>query len=373
MNILIATDSFKDALSAPEVCEAIAKGLKQAHPDIRAILFPMADGGEGTAQILTHHSKGQWLSTQVKDPLLRPIEAAYGLSADKHTAFIEMAAASGLPLLKPEERNPLNTSTYGTGELILDAIKQGAKRIILGIGGSATHDIGIGMATALGFRFKDQSNNPVVPVGAALSDISYIDDQALKFDPKAITVDVLCDVDNPLYGERGAAHVYAPQKGADDIQVQGLEKGSRHFANILEKYTNRDIASITGAGAAGGLGAGALAFLNAKLKPGIEAVMELTQFEAAVAKADLIITGEGRIDDQTLHGKLIAGITQIAQTKHVPVIALCGSLQASTSTIQTLGLKAAFSIQQKPVSLETALSETASALEHTAFNIGRLL
>lgn len=373
MKILIACDSFKDSLPALEACQAIARGLQRALPGVEPIIFPMADGGEGTAGILTFHSNGQTISREVNDPLFRPVKASYGLSGDGRTAFIEMAAASGLPLLRAEERSALHTSTFGAGELVLDAIRRGVKKILLGIGGSATNDAGMGMAAALGYRFFDGNGERLAATGESLEKVNLIDDSQLDFDPEAVSVEVLCDVDNPLYGEQGAAYVYAPQKGADAAEVEKLDRGLRHFADVLKQKFGQDFAHRPGAGAAGGLGAGAMAFLRARLRPGIEAVMDHTGFDARLEGAQWAVTGEGRVDRQTLHGKLIYGITRRAAARNVPVIALCGALLASPEDIEAIGLKAAFSIQNRPMSLEEALRETAEGLERTAFHLGRLL
>lgn len=373
MKILIAADSFKDALPALEVCRAIARGLRRALPQAELLLFPMADGGEGTAEILTYHSRGERIEKEVNDPLFRPVTAGYGLSGDGKTAFIEMAAASGLPLLKQDERSALKTTTFGTGELILDAIERGVEKILLGIGGSATNDAGMGMAAALGYRFFDKAGERLAAIGENLAKVASIDSSHLQFSPEEIEVEVLCDVDNPLFGAKGAAHIYAPQKGADAGAVERLDEGLRHFAQLLEDKFGQDFAHIPGSGAAGGLGAGAMAFLGGRLRPGIEAVMDYTGFEEQLEGVRLVFTGEGKVDAQTLHGKLIYGITRRAKAAGVPVVALCGALLASPEDIEAIGLKAAFSIQNRPVSLETALKETEEGLERTAFMVGRML
>lgn len=373
MTVLIAPDSFKDALSALEVCLAIQIGVKRADPLAKTILFPLADGGEGTADILRYHSKGRQINVEVSDPLFRKTRAHYALSESGETAFIEMAQASGLQLLKQEERNCLYTTTLGTGELILDAIRRGAQEIILGIGGSATNDAGMGMASALGFKFLDHQGHVLSPIGENLIMVQKIDNTALHFDPQEITVQVVCDVDNPLFGPNGAAYIYARQKGANDKAIQNLDQGLRHFNRVLIACLQKNVALQAGAGAAGGLGAGALAFLNARLRPGIELVMELTDFEKSIRKADLIITGEGQLDGQTLHGKLIHGITKRAAALNVPVIALCGSLKASPAELHSIGLQAAFSISSGPQSLDEAIKNTTENLRQISFNIIRTL
>ena len=373
MKILIATDSFKDALSALRVCQAIERGVKLADDAIETILFPLADGGEGTSEILTYHTGGSWQTVQVHDPLFRPIQAGYGISADGTTAFIEMAQAAGLQLLQPAERNPLKTSTYGVGELIKDAIQKGAQHIMLGIGGSATNDAGIGMAGALGYGFAVDAVGTMDVrdlVGENLTRIGGIIGKSAHWH---ISTSVLCDVDNPLLGPQGAAYVYARQKGATEEAIQHLDAGLQHFAAILQQHFGRDFSNIPGAGAAGGMGAGAMAFLNATLKPGIQTVLELTGFEKKLQGIDLILTGEGKIDHQTQHGKLIKGITEKANPLGIPVIALCGTLSASPEEIQALGLQAAFSILDRPLSLTEALSETAILLEQTAFHLIKIV
>jgi glycerate 2-kinase len=368
-NILIATDSFKDALPALEVCLAIERGVRTALPAAHTVVFPLGDGGEGTADILTRHTGGRMVEAQVKDPLFRSINARYGLSGDGHTAFIEMAEASGLQLLTLSERNPLFTTTYGTGELILDALQRGARHLILCIGGSATHDCGAGMAEALGYTFLDAGGQPVSTTGENLTRIAHIDASALRFDPAEITVEVLCDVVNPLIGSNGAAHVFAAQKGADEQAVRQLEEGARHLAVLMEEELGKKTSDIPGAGAAGGLGAGALAFLNARLLPGAETVLHLSGFAAALQQADLVITGEGRLDNQTIQGKLLSAITHLTQAADIPVIALCGAVEATPKELQALGITAAFSILPRPMSLEKAIPNTALDLEYAAFSV----
>lgn len=376
MKVLIATDSFKDALSAKEVCEAIEKGIHLANPNIQTIMLPLADGGEGTLQVLMAHQPCTMQYLEVCDPLFRPIQGHYALSEDGQTAFIEMAVASGLELLTPNERNPLQTSTFGTGQLLLDAIQKGATKIFLGIGGSATNDAGMGMAKALGYRFLDNQGNELSPIGANLSQVQKIDgsqcQHRVALQTQQIEVKIICDVNNPLYGTSGAAYVYAAQKGATPTIIEQLDVGLQHFSNLLHQQFNRDFSSQIGAGAAGGMGAGCAAFLNASLHPGIELVLQHVGFEEYLKEVDLLITGEGKLDYQTQSGKLIKGLTQMAEKYSVPVIALCGALEANPEAIKALGLKAAFCIQTKPVDLPQALQETATNLTNTAFNITKL-
>jgi glycerate 2-kinase len=375
MNILIACDSFKDALDAPSVCRAVERGLQLASPSFSTQIFPLADGGEGMSDILNFHLGLKIVEIEVHDPLFRKIKAAYSLSENKSTAFIEMAQAAGLQLLKPHERNPLKTTTFGVGEMITDALKNGVKHIVLGIGGSATNDLGMGMAAALGWQFLDKNKEILSPIGENLNKIETITPPHYKMGNEeyhmvdGLSFDVICDVNNPLLGEKGAAHIYARQKGASKEDIKILEAGAKSFCKISKfPKVNADTA---GAGAAGGLGFGARCFLNATIKRGIDAMMDLTHFDTQVAWADVIFTGEGRLDSQTAHGKLIAGIISRAQGK--PVIALCGAVDASPPELKNLGLKAAFSIAQKPCILQEALALTAENLEKTAFNVGRLL
>ena len=372
MRILIAPDKFKGALSALQVAEAMARGLRRACPQAEIRLHPLADGGEGTAEILAYHNGGTMRQAQVQDPLFRPVVARYGLSHDRQTAYIEMAEASGLALLHPKERNCLLTSTYGTGELILHAWEAGARHIILGIGGSATTDGGIGMAAALGYRLLDAAGAPLSPIGENLGKIAQIDRSALRVDPAALTVEVACDVDNPLCGPRGAAAVYGPQKGADATAVRQLDAGLAHLAQLWARDWGLAVAERPGAGAAGGLGAGAMAFLGARLRPGIDLVMAHSRLDEALAGVDLVLTGEGKIDAQTLHGKVIMGLSRRAAAAGIPLAALCGTLEATPELIEALGLAYAASILNRPLSLEAAMTETAPALEMASFSLLRL-
>lgn len=349
MKILLAPDKFKGSLDAPQVCQAMTEGIKMVSTKIEAISVPMADGGEGTLDLLLWYSGGEKKTAQVHDPLGRLIDAQYGISADGKTAFIEMATASGLSLLKPEERNPLLTSTYGTGELVKIAIESGVEQILLGIGGSATTDAGIGMAKALGWQFFDAEDNEVDAIGGNLSLIKKIVPSPISSQlPK---IQVACDVTNPLYGINGAAHVYGPQKGADTEKVAILDKGLTDFAKTTG--LPEETFNSPGFGAAGGLGFGCVFFLNAELKEGVKLLMDFCDFDKHLQDVDLIITGEGKIDNQTLQGKLIKGITSKAQ--QIPVAAICGTLDASPQQMQEMGILYASSILNKPQTLDEAL------------------
>lgn len=368
MTILLAPDKFRGSLTAIEVCEAMREGIRMVNPDIEIIAVPMADGGEGTAEILTYNAGGKMLSCEVFDPLNRPIDAAFGISANQKTAYIEMATASGLRLLQKHEQNPLKTTTYGTGQLIQKVIEMGVEHIILGIGGSATNDAGIGMAAVLGWVFLDKNGNELAPCGENLIQIEKI---IRPQNEAKIKVEVACDVTNLLHGPTGAAYVYAPQKGATPEMVLELDNGLRHFAAVVHRDFGLDL-NVAGAGAAGGLGAGALFFLNATLKSGIEIVMEETHFEEKLAKADLVITGEGKIDEQTLQGKLISGIGLAAQRRAKPAAALCGTISVPPSELTMIGIVYVASVINKPMTLDEALTTAFQAVKEKTFSLVNL-
>ena len=360
MNILVACDSFKDALPADAVCRAIAAGLRKSHANADIIEMPLSDGGEGLLDVLGQALDLNWIEIKAADPLGRPVMARYGLSADGATAVVEMARASGLQLLTQEERDPKLTSTYGTGQLLADARARGAKRALLAIGGSATNDAGIGAAAALGWSFLDANNQPVTPDGGHMKDIVRLVSAEAPFEK----MEVLCDVTNPLFGPTGAAWIYGRQKGGSDAVLTELDDSLRHVAEVVKAQTGRDAAQMPGAGAAGGLGYGAVVFLGAELRRGIEVVLDMTGFEAAAKRADLIITGEGHLDGQSAQGKLIQGLCGHSAGK--PVIALCGKLSASPEQVKAIGLTAAYSINKEERPLAEMLANTAINLEKTA-------
>lgn len=325
MNILIAPDKFKGTLSSSEVCAIVEDELRRnLLPQYNIKSFPLADGGDGTADVLQHHLNGNRIELTVSDPLMRPVKASYVLSGDDKTAFIEMAKASGLVLLKQKEQNPLHTTTFGTGELIRDALTKGARHIYLGIGGSATNDGGTGVLAALGVRFLNKDGSAFIPTGGTLEQIAEIDLSALPGKPRDVKTTAMCDVTNPFTGPQGAAQVFAPQKGADEAAVQQLETGMAHLAQIIKSKTGVDLSGVPGSGAGGGIAGGLYALLGAELKPGIQSIMELTRFDEALHWADVVITGEGKLDEQTLKGKVIMGVTQRAQQSGKKVIVVCG-------------------------------------------------
>ncbi len=356
MKILIAPDKFKGSLSASEVCEAVSEALMELDSYSEILKVPLADGGEGTFEILVENSKGRVKKTTVLDPLHRPIQADYGLSQDGTTAFIEMATASGLQLLKETERNPLYTSTIGTGQLILDAINEGVTNIILGIGGSATNDAGIGMAHALGFRFLNKKKESLSPVGQSLSEIDLIDDTNVDARLRKVNVTVLCDVDNPLYGTQGAAHVYGPQKGATIETVKELDHGLKHFADLVKSVYGDDL-NFPGAGAAGGMGAGARFFLNAKFQRGIDYISELSSLEEKIKASDMIITGEGKVDEQTFSGKVVAHVLSLASQNKKAIFIICGQCTLSSDELKKYGASHVISLVNHPSELHIAMTQ----------------
>jgi len=358
MKILLAPDKFKGSLTAQEVCTALAAGIHKSHPNATIISKPLADGGDGSLAVLDYYLDLKTISKIVQDPLGRPISANYKLT--KETAYIEMAAASGLVLLKPEERNCLITSSYGTGELIADAIAQGAKKIYLFIGGSATNDGGIGIAAALGYRFYDISGNLLSPIGEHLIHIAKIDNSQVSYDWQEVFIHVICDVENPFYGKNGAAYVYAAQKGASPTDIVHLDKGLKNLDKQLVDFNYPTIAQVAGAGAAGGVGGGAIAFLGAKLQPGIQTFIELTQLEAAIKDCDIVITGEGKLDKQTEQGKVISGVCQLAKKYNKRVIAVCGA--ADFPIPESLGLSEVHTIRSKVKSLKDAMEHASTLL-----------
>ncbi|TCL64798.1 glycerate kinase [Hydrogenispora ethanolica] len=358
MKIILAPDSFKGSLTAPQVCKAMADGIAALIPDAAVVKMPMADGGEGTVEAVVTATAGEIIPCPARDPLGREIRSFFGLTGDRSAAIIEMAAASGLPLLSEAEKNPLITSTYGTGQLIRAALDLGVKKIILGIGGSATNDGGTGMAKALGVRFLDAAGLELKEGGGDLGRLARIERSGL--DPRIASTEFLvaCDVTNPLTGPEGAAAVYGPQKGATPEMVAQLDAGLERLAERVREELGQDIQWLPGAGAAGGLGGGLVAFLNARLTSGIELVMEVTQFEKQLQDAQLVLTGEGRIDFQSAFGKTISGVGKLAGAAGVPVIGIAGSLGAGYEQVYQSGITAVTSIISRPMTLEEALADS---------------
>jgi glycerate 2-kinase len=358
MNILIAPDKYKGSLSAKDVCQALYKGLQLKYPSSTIISKPLADGGDGSLDVLEYYHEVKTITKTVQDPLGRPIVAQYKMS--DVIAYIEMAAASGLVLLQDHERNCMQTSTFGTGELIADAIEKGAKEIYLFIGGSATNDGGIGIAAALGYCFMDNKGNVLSPIGKNLESIQHIDDSKVNVDFHLIKVVVISDVNNPLYGKNGAALVYASQKGASPKEIVKLDHGLKNLSDILHKQGYRDIAQTPGSGAGGGVGGGAMAFLNAELKSGIEFFLDLTGLEQDIIDCDVVITGEGMLDKQTEQGKVISGVCSLAKKYNKKVIAVCGAADFQVS--EQLGLTEVYTVISRSTSMQDAMENTTEKL-----------
>ena len=350
MKIIIAPDKFKGSLTSEEVCNAIEEGIRKKRDDSPEVLsFPMADGGDGFNIVLQHYFRTEAIDVETVDPLGRAMKASYQWNASTRVAIIEMATASGLVLLKSEERNPLRTSTYGTGLLIKDALQRGATRVILGLGGSATNDAGIGILAALGFSFINEAGKALEPAGGSLSQIASI---VSPVNLPEISFEIAADVENPLFGTKGAAYVYGPQKGADRSMVELLDNGLRDFAALIKMKMSVDIASFPGAGAAGGIAAGLSAFFKLDMKKGVELVLNANKLEEELPNADLLITGEGRIDDQSGSGKVVGTIASLAKKYKIPCIAFCGLLEASERELADLGVTAAFAIADPDRSTE---------------------
>lgn len=327
MTITLAFDSFKGSLRSDEVADAFEEGLRTVLPDCEVRKAYVADGGEGTMEAIVKSLNGSFIETTVSDPIGRAVKARYGIIDNGQTAVIEMAVASGLTLLKPEERNPMLTTTYGTGELIADAISRGCRRFLVGIGGSATNDGGTGMLSALGFRFLDKERNTLKGCGGTLAEIDSIDASQAMSELKDCEFVIACDVTAPLYGPNGAAHVFAPQKGANKEMVAQLDAGLRNFASAIYQFNGKDVAHIPGGGAAGGMGAGMYALLNSRLERGIDMVLNAIRFDDIITGSDLVVTGEGRIDRQTVMGKAPSGILRRASAQGIPVIAIGGRVE----------------------------------------------
>ncbi len=375
MKVVIATDSFKGTLTAYEACEIIAKAISESTPEAQLALKPMADGGEGTAQAMIKAANGLWVPQTVMGPLAQmQVEAGFAWFGDDRTALVEMASASGLELLSAEQMNPLNTTTYGTGQLIKAALKYGARKILLAVGGSATVDGGLGAAMTLGWKFLDHQDNPFPLGGAGLEKITKI---VSAENLSLVPVEVLCDVDNPLCGEHGAAKVYGPQKGATPQMVEQLEKGLAHLADLVRKQLQRDIDNVSGAGAAGGLTAGAIAFMNAAVVSGIETVMARSNLRAELESADWVITGEGSFDRQSLYGKVVSGILTLVSAKaraaggmatqsHTRLAVLAGQVNISQQEYQKIGIATAISCREDNMSLDYALKNSRALLYSAA-------
>ena len=353
MKIVVAVDSFKGSLTSLEAGQAVAQGARRVYPDAQILVRPLADGGEGTVDALVSGMGGQFRTIPVEGPLGETVDCTYGLIGD--IAVIEMAAAAGLPLVPPHLRDPMNTSTYGVGQVIADAVKQGCRRLLIGIGGSATNDGGAGMLQALGYGLLDREGKQIPPGAQGLARLASISTDRVLPELSECTFRIACDVNNPLCGPRGASAVYGPQKGADEAMVQVMDQGLAHFAEIAGKWNPKADPELPGTGAAGGLGFAFLTFTNAVLESGIQIVLEETKLREHVMHADLVITGEGRLDGQTVMGKAPVGVARIAKEFHKPVVAFSGSVTREAAACNDAGIDAFFPILRSVVTLEEAM------------------
>jgi len=351
MKIVVAPDSFKGSLTAVEVSDAIGQGVREIFPEAEIVKIPMADGGDGTVQCLVNATGGEILREKVTGPLGDEVWASYGILGDKKTAVIEMAEASGLTLVPENKRNPLITTTYGTGQLIKAALNQGCRKMIIGIGGSATNDAGAGMAQALGAKLLDKDGEEIGFGGGELKKVFRIDTKYLDNRLSETKVLIASDVSNPLCGPKGASRIYGPQKGATPEVIEELDESLAHFAEIIKRDLNKDVKDIPGAGAAGGLGASLMAFLNAELRPGIEIIIEVVKLEQAIKDADLVITGEGKIDSQTIYGKAPIGVAKIAKKNKIPVMAIAPIVGEDADIVYRYGIDFLVKISEPPMSL----------------------
>lgn len=373
MKILLAPDSFKESMSAPIVCESMEKGIRKIFPEATIVKIPMSDGGEGILDALVNATHGTLYTAMVMGPLRETVEARYGMLGDGQTAVIEIAQACGLHLVPPELRNPFSTTSYGVGQLILAALDLHPQKLIIGLGGSATNDGGAGMLSALGVKFTDTLGKELRLGGGFLNQLASVDLSALDPRLKDLEITVACDVMNPLTGSKGASLVYGPQKGADLLMVEILDKNLKHYASILKRTLGKEVDSVQGAGAAGGIGAALMGVLGAKLTSGISTVIQLTQFEAELSDATLVLTGEGSIDEQTSFGKTITGIAKICKRHKVPVIAYAGKIGNDLESLYHAGVTSIISITPGAMSLAEALAEGPRNIELAVENTMRIL
>lgn len=373
--IVIAIDSFKGCLSSKVLAEAVSEGIKEIYPKVTIRSLGIADGGEGTLDVLLDALHGERIACPVSNPLRQPIEATYGWIESQKLAIVEMASASGLTLIPFQEGNVMRTTTYGTGQLIADALRRRCRHILLTIGGSATNDAGIGLLQALGFHFLDNESKEVADGGAHLNEIASVDESQVLPELKECTFEIAVDVTNPFYGEKGAARVFAPQKGATPQQVEQLDEAMRYWAGFIRQHYAVDLQQMAGSGAAGGLGGGCAVFLKARLLSGIELIKQLLNFDEEIKDADLIITGEGKIDGQTSQGKVISGVLESAKRLQIPVIALTGNCQERNPILESEEWLSVFSIQAAPTTLKEAMNPSYTYLQtrQTTKNIMKLI
>ena len=369
--ILLIPDSFKGTMSSSEICEIMKNAIRPYYPDAEIISIPVADGGEGSVDSFLAAAGGEKIHLTVKGPYFEDVEGFYGRLPD-HTAIVEMAAAAGLPLAG-ERRQVEKATTYGVGELIDHAAKSGCRKIIIGLGGSATNDGGVGAAAALGIQFKDSAGKPFLPVGETLSEIASIDFSSLHPELSDVEFVTMCDIDNPLCGPHGASAVFGPQKGADEAMVRKLDRNLSHLAGLIQNGTGKDIRNLPGAGAAGGMGGGMAAFLNSKLQMGIETVLDVVHFDQLLENTDLVISGEGKIDFQSLMGKVVVGVARRTKRKNIPLIAVVGDIDDPIEGVYQEGVTAVFSTNRKAIPFDMAKPRSKSDLALTMDNLMRLL
>ncbi|MDD7110788.1 MAG: glycerate kinase [Coriobacteriaceae bacterium] len=370
-NFLIVPDSFKGTMSAIDVCRIMAETLQERFPEVHIDTIPMADGGEGTVDAFLAANPGERITCEVCGPYREPVEGFYGMLEDG-TAVIEMAAAAGLPLVG-QNRRADKTTTFGVGQLLLDALNRGAKKVIMGLGGSCTNEGGVGMAAACGVKFYDAAGAEFLPVGGTLSHISRIDVSGMNPRIRDIEIVTMCDIDNPMYGPTGAAHVFGPQKGADQEMVLFLDEGIKHLAEVIKRDLGQDIALMPGSGAAGAMGAGMVAFFGSRLQMGIETVLDTVRFADVIADADMIFTGEGKIDSQSLRGKVVIGVAKRAKLQNVPVTVIVGGADNDIDPAYGMGVTAVFSINRLPQDFSVSRHKSVENMTLTADNVLRLI
>ena len=368
--VVLIPDSFKGTLTSIEICTIISDKMNKYFPHCHVVSIPVADGGEGSVDCFLSALGGEKIFETVSSPYFEDMESFYGLIGD--TAVIEMAACAGLPLVE-DRKNPSLTTTYGVGQLIMSAAKKGCKKLIVGLGGSSTNDGGCGAAAAVGVKFYDKEGNEFIPVGKTLKDIDRIDLSHKAKELDNIEIITMCDIDNPMYGTKGAAYIFGPQKGADEKMVIVLDKGLKHLCDVIEKETDRNLKDVPGSGAAGAMGAGMIAFFNSKLQMGIETVLDAVKFDDIIADADMIFTGEGKLDTQSLRGKVVIGVGKRAKNKNIPVTVIAGGAAANIDEAYTMGVTSIFTINRLPEDFEISRYKSNENLEATIDNILRLI
>ena len=368
--VVLIPDSFKGTLTSIEICTIISDKMNKHFPHCHVVSIPVADGGEGSVDCFLSALGGEKIFETVSSPYFEDMESFYGLIGD--TAVIEMAACAGLPLVE-DRKNPSLTTTYGVGQLIMSAAKKGCKKLIVGLGGSSTNDGGCGAAAAVGVKFYDKEGNEFIPVGKTLIDIDRIDLSHRAKELDNIEIITMCDIDNPMYGTKGAAYIFGPQKGADEKMVIVLDKGLKHLCDVIEKETDRNLKDVPGSGAAGAMGAGMIAFFNSKLQMGIETVLDAVKFDDIIADADMIFTGEGKLDTQSLRGKVVIGVGKRARNKNIPVTVIAGGATEDIDEAYTMGVTSIFTINRLPEDFEISRYKSKENLEATIDNILRLI